>query len=182
MLRVIAGKHKGLVLNNFELNNVRPTVDRVKEAVFSKIQFDVPNAVVLDLFAGTGNYGIEALSRGAKEVIFADANKNSVNLINKNLKKCGEKCEVLNFPYEKTLQILNERGCKFDIIFLDPPFEKGFGELAIKQIENRGLLSENGVIVYEHAVSEHEDWKFEKVNEFDLKKYGTIYVSYFTLN
>ncbi len=179
MLRVIAGKYKGLSLKSFELENIRPTIDRVKEAIFSKIQFLIKDDVVLDLFAGTGNYGIECLSRGAKEVIFVDVNKNSVKLINQNLKKCGENREVLNLDFKNALLKFKKENKKFDIIFLDPPFKKGFGEEALQIIAEFNLLSDDGIVVYEHACEEHKDIIIENLNEFDLKKYGTINVSFF---
>ena len=87
-MRIIAGKHKGRVLSSFEADNIRPTSDRVKEAIFSKIQFLLPNLTVLDLFGGTGNFGFEALSRGAKQVYICDNNEKSIALITKNNKAC----------------------------------------------------------------------------------------------
>ena len=86
-MRVVAGKYRGIVLNEIKSDNIRPTTDKVKEAIFSKIQFDIKDSSFLDLFAGTGGMGIEALSRGAKEVYFADNNENSIKLIKSNFAK-----------------------------------------------------------------------------------------------
>lgn len=178
-MRIIAGKHKGLVLNTFEADNIRPTIDRVREGIFSKIQFDIPNAKVLDLFAGTGAISLEFLSRGANSVISVDNNKNSINLIKKNFVKAKENVNLITCDY---LEALNKfKGTKFDIVFLDPPFSTDFGEKAICKISENQMIENDGIIIYEHLVGK----EFDIPNNFKLldeKKYGTIIVSYIGVN
>lgn len=173
-MRIIAGKHKGLNLYTFEADNIRPTADRVREGIFNKLQFIIADSKILDLFGGTGAIGIEFLSRGASSVIECDNNKNSIELIKKNYTKAKEELKLISKDYLDAL--IELKNFKFDIIFLDPPFASDFGEKAIKKIVAYGMLSEDGIIVYEH------DAKKTFINEncdiFDSKKYGTILVDY----
>lgn len=177
-MRVVAGKYRGIVLNEIKSDNIRPTTDKVKEAIFSKIQFDIKDASFLDLFAGTGGMGIEALSRGAKEVYFADNNENSIKLIKSNFAKI----KLLNYNlfhlnFIKTLEFLKSKNLKFDFIFLDPPYHENFGEKSIRRINEYDLLNEDGIIIYEH-LREKEFTIPEDYEIFDLKHYGTISVSF----
>lgn len=172
-MRVVAGKYRGKKLKEFELNSTRPTMDRVKESIFNLIQFDVADAVVLDLFSGTGALGIEALSRGAKQVYFVDNNKDAINIINSNLKGIEGNFKVLNQDYLTFLS--NNRNLKFDIVLLDPPFKQNLGETAIKYLVDNNMISENGIIIFETSA----DRKFEMNSEdFTLtkKKYGSVAV------
>jgi len=138
-MRIIAGKFKGLKLNEFELNNIRPTIDRVRESIFNKIQFRVSGADVLDLFGGTGAVSLEFVSRNAGNVITVDNNAGSVKLIRQNFEKAKIKPNLLEMDYEKALKKVSDMGLKFDIIFLDPPFDTDFAEKAIKFVS--GILS-----------------------------------------
>lgn len=174
-MRIVAGKHRGLVLNEFEAGNIRPTIDRVRESIFNKIQFDVSGAKVLDLFGGTGAVSLEFLSRGAKSVITVDNNKNSIDIIKKNFKKCGEIPNLMECDYKVALQKLKRD--KFDFIFLDPPYAEDFGENSLELIAKYDLLEDDGMIIYEHLL----DKKYvipECLQLIDRKKYGTVNVSY----
>ena len=174
-MRIIAGKLKGLKLNEFEFDNIRPTIDRVREAIFNKVQFKVSNAVVLDLFGGTGAVSLEFVSRNAKEVITVDNNANSVRLIKENFKKAKCQPNLLTMDYMDALNKLS--GKKFDIVFLDPPFATQMGEVAMEYICNNNMVAEDGIIIYEHV----NDKEFSVPNGFkiiDERKYGTIKVSY----
>lgn len=173
-MRIIAGKHKGLNLFTFEAENIRPTADRVREGIFNKLQFVIKDAKVLDLFGGTGAMGIEFLSRGAEEVIVCDNNQKSVNLIKQNYAKAKETPNLIVKDYLEALKSL--KGKKFDIIFLDPPFATGFGENAIKKINEYNLLEEDGIIVFEHSIE--KEYISDKYEIIDNKKYGTIMVTY----
>ena len=175
-MRVVAGKYRGISLNEIKSDNIRPTTDKVKEAIFSKIQFDIKDSTFLDLFAGTGGMGIEALSRGAKEVYFADNNENSIKLIKSNFAKI----KLLNYNlfhlnFIKTLELLKSKNLKFDFIFLDPPYNENYGEKAIRRINEFDLLEEDGIIIYEHL---REFLIPDEYEIFDLKHYGTISVSF----
>lgn len=174
-MRIVAGKHKGLSLFEFDAENIRPTSDRVRENIFNKIQFRIMDSVVLDLFGGTGAVSLEFVSRGAKEVIICDNNKNSINLITKNFNKAKEKLNLINGDYKDCLKKLSDK--KFDIIFLDPPYASNFGEESINLIVSYKILKEDGIIVFEHLL----DTNYKIPNELELldcRKYGTIEVSF----
>lgn len=174
-MRIVAGKHRGLVLHEFDADNIRPTIDRVRENIFNKLQFRIPNACVLDLFGGTGAVSLEFISRGASRVITVDNNVNSINLIKKNFAKAKENLNLLTFDYMIALDKL--KNDKFDIIFLDPPFDTKFGESAISIIANNGMLKNDGMLVYEHSID--KNFKLPECCEIlDEKKYGTIIVTY----
>lgn len=174
-MRVIAGKYRGVVLNSFDADNIRPTADRVREGIFNKIQFFVQDAEVLDLFGGTGAISIEFLSRGAKSVTTVDNNKNSVSLINKNFAKIKQSPNLIVSDYDNALKVLKNK--KFDIIFIDPPFATNYGENSLSIISELNIIKSDGLIIYEHDKNK----KFVVPKDFEIideKKYGTIIVSY----
>lgn len=175
-MRIIAGEFKGRRLESPADNSVRPTTDKVKEALFSILNDRMWGSRVLDLFSGTGNLGIEALSRGAAECVFCDSSRDSLRLIKSNITHCKaqEGARVIPGDFRKTL--MNLEG-QFDIILLDPPYGKGFLEPAFELIRDQGLLAEDGVIVAEHRKEEdlpEEFFGFEKIKE---RKYGIIKLS-----
>jgi 16S rRNA (guanine966-N2)-methyltransferase len=150
-MRVIAGKFKGTRLFSPKNNLVRPTSDRVREFVFSCL-FDVNNAIVLDLFAGTGAFGIEAMSRGAREAVFVDSAGASIELLNKNLEKVKLKAPVYRTRAEQFLKsaLMDEK--KFDIIFCDPPYAyKDINKIAEAVLSNQLIETENGILIYESS-------------------------------
>ena len=150
-MRVITGKARGVLLKTPEGMKTRPTAERVKEALFSIIQFDVPDARVLDLFGGTGQLGIEALSRDAKSAVFVDNREDACRLIRENLKKTklDVSARVICTDYQNYLQNCREI---FDIIFLDPPYAEVFLENSIKLITEIDILQTSGIIVTERPV------------------------------
>ena len=147
-MRIISGRYRGRKLIPPRDNEVRPTTDRIKETVFNILAPRIPGARVLDLFAGSGALGIECLSRGADEVIFVDMSPESVALVHRNLKGLDGNFRVVQADYAAALGRLDGR---FDIVFIDPPYEAGLGEKAVSEIFARGLLEEDGVICYEHS-------------------------------
>ena len=157
-MRVITGKARGVVLKTPDGMATRPTSDRVKEALFSIIQFDVPTARVLDLFGGTGQLGIEALSRNAKSAVFVDEREEACKLIRENLKRTRlEDCaRVVRSDYMAFLRTCKE---KFDIIFLDPPYAEAFLENSLKMITEIDILQSGGIIVTERPVE--KDFLFD---------------------
>ncbi len=174
-MRIVAGKHRGLNLEEFDADNIRPTTDRVRENIFNKIQFDVSDSAVLDLFAGTGAVSLEFLSRSAKRVVSVDNNSNSIKVIAKNFAKAKEPLNLIKADFKDALKQL--KGEKFDFIFLDPPYHLGYGSEALKMIAELEMLDTDGVIIYEHLV----DTEFvcpETIEVYDYKKYGTIAVSF----
>ena len=150
-MRVISGKARGVVLKTPEGLNTRPTADRVKEALFSIIQFDLPGTRVLDLFGGTGQLGIEALSRGAKSAVFVDAGEKACALIKENLRRCKMENDgkVFRSDYLKYLENCRET---FDIVLLDPPYAEVFLENSLKKLSEIDILQSGGIIVAERPV------------------------------
>ena len=142
-MRVITGKARGVQLKTPEGMDTRPTADRVKEAMFSSIQFDIPGAKVLDLFGGTGQLGIEALSRGAAQAVFVDAGSTACRLIKENLKRTRLEAQgtVICCDYLDYLKRCKDR---FDIIFLDPPYAETFLETSLNKITEIDILRTNG--------------------------------------
>ena len=177
-MRVITGKARGVQLNTPDGLTTRPTTDRVKEALFSIIQFEIPTARVLDLFGGTGQLGIEALSRGAKSAVFVDAGEPACRLIKENLRrtKLEKDAKVIRSDYLDYLKRCRER---FDIVFLDPPYAEVFLENALKCITEIDILETGGIIVAERPVGKELPWDFEGFTRSKDYKYGktllTIY-------
>ncbi len=147
-MRVVAGTARGTVLKTPDGMKTRPTADRVKEALFSIIQFELPGASVLDLFGGTGQLGIEALSRGAKKAVFVDASDAACCLIRENLRRTSflEHARVIRGDFRNYLKNATE---KYDIIFLDPPYMEEFLEISLKMITEIDILQSGGIIVTE---------------------------------
>ena len=179
-MRVISGTARGKKLISLEGLDTRPTLDRVKEAVFNILQFNLKNAKILDLFSGSGALAIEALSRGANKAVLCDYSKNAVKIINKNLEdtRLKEKAEVLNKDYLETLKILKKQTEKFDIIFLDPPYKTDYIYMAIDKILEYNLLAEDGIIVAETDDENkiEEIKKIEGIEIYDARKYGIVHI------
>ena len=177
-MRVITGKARGVALKTPDGMQTRPTADRVKEALFSIIQFEIPCARVLDLFGGTGQLGIEALSRGAQSAVFVDASEKACALIKENLKRtklqdCGK---VIRSDYMEYLDRCRE---KFDIVFLDPPYAEVFLENALKRLSEIDILQSGGIIIAECPLDKELPWVFPGFTRSKDYKYGktllTIY-------
>ena len=160
-MRVIAGKYRGKKLQEFSLSSTRPTLDRVKESLFSSIQFDLIGANVLDLFAGTGALGIESLSRGASNAEFVDSSMEAIKIINSNLKGIDAQFKVTKSDYMTYLNTALQQGKKYDIVLLDPPFDTDYGIKAIKFIVDNDMLSEDGIIIYERLYTADFDLAIE---------------------
>ena len=144
-MRVITGSARGRRLKTPEGQDIRPTTDNVKESVFNILQFDIEGRRVLDLFAGTGQLGIECLSRGAREAVFIDRDREAVKIIRENLRACGFSAPVLQ---QEALAYLNTCG-KFDLIFVDPPYDAGLYEAVLEKINSVDILSDGGIILCE---------------------------------
>lgn len=150
-MRVVAGKYRGKKLASPKDERVRPTTTRIKETLFNVIQGYTQAAVVLDLFAGSGALGIECISRGASEVTFVDASRDSIALVRKNLEGIDGNFRVVSADYLSALRSAYAQGKKYDIILLDPPYATSYGELAIETIISLNLLEDDGIIVFEHG-------------------------------
>ncbi len=177
-MRIIGGKYRSRVLVEFDGENVRPTSDRAKESLFNILALKMQGARVLDLFSGSGALGLESLSRGAKEVVFNDCSKDSLNVLKKNLSTLkiaiGEEVKLSGSDYLVCLEGL--RG-EFDIIFLDPPYRFDYGEKALQKIAQKGLLSKVGVAVYER--DRPFEGEVDGLDKYDERKYGKTYLTFF---
>ena len=174
-MRVVGGKKRGTQLIGFDREEVRPTLDRVKESMFNIIQFESMNRVV-DLFAGTGQLGIECLSRGAEQAVFCDNAPQSLEIVRKNLKKTGfeKEARVLLCDYKRFLKY--EAQGEYDVIFVDPPYHEGLSDRALKQIGAHPVLSQSGIVVLECA---RDEAKPEEEGNLVLRRrydYGTVSV------
>ena len=176
-MRIISGKARGTKLYTLEGKNTRPTLDRVKEPLFSIIQNRIKDASVLDLFSGSGALALEALSRGAKKAILCDNSFKAIEVIRKNIEKTHfeKEANVICKDYKKCL--LNING-KFDLIFIDPPYELNIAVDAINIICNKDLLTEDGIIILEtdDEKRELEQIKYLKndIKVCDLRTYGRV--------
>ncbi len=169
----------GLKLKTIESDSTRPTKDMVKEALFSMLSSYIEDATFLDLFSGSGAIGIEALSRGASKCYFCDINKECIKVINENLEKAKflEFSVVHNLDY---MDLLKEvRNVSFDIIYVDPPYNKGLGQKAIETISSYDLLKKNGVLVFETDTNEDAPDIIGKYIKFKSKKYGRNFISFY---
>lgn len=175
-MRIIAGDYKCRRLETPIGAYVRPTSDKVKEAIFNILMYDIEDGVCVDLFSGTGNLGLEALSRGAKKCYFCDNSKESIKLTKTNILKCGaeKKSVIITADYTKALSKIEE---KVDVFFLDPPYEKGLYETCFKLINTFDLIKEDGVIIAEHSVKNPLEDRYSNLVKVKEKKYGTIMLS-----
>lgn len=178
-MRIVGGKYRSRILADFAGEVVRPTSDRVKESLFNILSLKIYGARVLDLFSGSGALGLECLSRGAKEVVFNDVAKDSVSILKKNLNALkipvnGAEAKVLCYDY---LACLDMQYGQFDLVFLDPPYRFDYGEKALEKVAKKGLLTENGIAVYERDrpfVGE-----IDGLVKYDERKYGKTYLTFF---
>ena len=174
-MRVISGTARGTKLNSIESLSTRPTLDRVKEPLFSIIQAYIQDANVLDLFAGSGALGIETLSRGAKHCTFCDKSPTSIKMLKQNLQKTRleEKTTVFIEDYKKCLKNLNS---KYDIIFIDPPYKLDIAVDSIKLILEYNLFAKDGIIILETDEEERDIRELENINLeiVDVRKYGRV--------
>ena len=181
-MRIISGNNRGTKLNTLEGQNTRPTLDRVKESLFN-ILYNKGNdfKYVLDLFAGSGSLGLEALSRGAEFAWFCDSSQEAIKIITQNIKKC--KCEgkskVFNLDYIQCLQLLKDEGGRLDLIFLDPPYGKGLGIKAIECIDQLKLLNLCGIIVLEINKTESIPEILGNFQMIDKREYGSVKICFF---
>lgn len=175
-MRIIAGEYKGRRITAPEDTSVRPTTGKVKEAIFAMLMNDIYDAVTVDLFAGTGNLGLEALSRGARKCYFGDNSRDSLRLIKENIAHCKaeDKSVVIAGSYEKVLDRINE---KADIVLLDPPYKEGLMLKCLQRINELDILADDGVIVAEHGGYEDMPEAIGSIVRVKEKRYGTINVT-----
>lgn len=152
-MRIISGTSKGRKLLTPKSLSLRPTSDRVKESIFNILKRELKGKRVLDLFAGTGNLGMEALSRGAKKTIFVERGRQALRLIQKNLIQLGlqESSEILPKEVQRAIGILHQRGESFDLIFMDPPYGKGLIQTTLTKLNSHPIVHKDSILVIEHT-------------------------------
>ena len=172
-MKVISGILKGRTILGYNIDGTRPTMDRVKESIFAMIQDNIKDSIVLDLFSGSGNYGIESISLGSKLVYFNDRNKECVNIINKNINNFNikDKSIILNMDYLKCLKYLNINKNKFDLVFLDPPYKEHIIENVLIYLVDNHLLNDNALIICEFMKDKLND-KYNNLEVIKARKYG----------
>ena len=171
-MRVIAGKYKSIKLNSVDGMNTRPTTDKIKENLFNMLECE---GRVLDLFGGTGGLGIESLSRGASHVTFIDGSNNAIKVICSNIDKCKipkSDYDVYRNDFKRALKILGKKEEKYDLIFLDPQYDKGLINQAITAILENNVCNEGCLVVCEKSVDEVIESKFKNLELVKEKKYG----------
>jgi len=177
-MRVITGIAGGRKLKSPEGEAVRPTTDQVKQAIFNILQFDLEGRRILDLFGGTGQLGIEALSRGAREAVFTDSSRTSVQLIRENLKRCGLEGKVLQTDALAYLA----RGEKFDVIFIDPPYDGGLYQAVLERINAVDNLNEGGIIVCEARAGTELPELTPPYHKQRERRYGNVKICIYSKN
>lgn len=183
-MRVIGGKAKGRRLKVPKGHSIRPTASRVKEALFNILPHDLSGLRVLDLFAGSGSLSVEALSRGAAETILVDASSSADKAIQDNLRASGfsERSRVWIAPVLRALRSLARRRESFDLIFLDPPYEKGWVGKVLRAVAGEGLLRKDGILVAEHSVREKVEESYGALRLRDQRRYGATLLSFFVVS
>lgn len=173
-MRIVGGKYKGRTLVPFKGEKIRPTGDMVRESLFNILRDKIVDSRFLDLFCGTGAIGIEALSRGAAEVVFNDADRESLAVLNKNLSKLGvtEKHAVLN---RDAIMLLQNAGEKFDFIYADPPYKSGLYEKVVAAAGN--ALKDGGTLILEGETPYKETT--DTLTIADERRYGRAYLTFF---
>lgn len=182
-MRVIAGEFRGRRLDPIEGTDIRPTSDKVKESFFNILGDAVIDSVFLDLFGGTGGVGIEALSRGAKHVVFVDTNIKSIKVLKGNLDHLNIKdnVEVFNTDYKTAISKLYKYNKQFDIIFIDPPYSVGMAQNALEEIDKNSILSQSGLIIVEHDSKDDMSQRVGKLYLYRIKQYGNTSLSFYEI-
>jgi len=177
-MRVIAGNAKGLLLSAPNTNRVRPAADKVKGAIFN-ILGDLEGVDVLDLFAGSGSVGIEGLSRGARSCVFVEADRQTSTFIDKNLRHCrmDSQGQILVMQVLPSIRYLARKKRAFDLIFVDPPYDKGWVNRTLNLLGTSPLLQPHSQIVVEHSPRELPQPK-EGLEIFDQRRYGQTFITF----
>ncbi|SKA92313.1 16S rRNA (guanine(966)-N(2))-methyltransferase RsmD [Caloramator quimbayensis] len=179
-MRIITGIAKGRKIKVPEGNNTRPTLDRVKESIFNIVNNRIPDSFILDLFAGSGNLGLECISRGSKSCIFCEKNKTAFSYLKENVINLGfnSNCELYNHDAFFVLKKCAQRNLKFDIIFLDPPYGRNLIIESLKNIDCYNLLDTNGIIITEYDENDIIPDKIGHFTKYRTEKYGRVRISF----
>ena len=182
-MKVISGTLKGRNIEGYNIDGTRPTMDRVKESLFATIQNNIKNSVVLDLFAGSGQLGIEAISNGANTCYFIDNNKEVIKVLNNNISNLNIKSysKVILSDWKKSLNDFANQSIKFDIIFVDPPYDYNVYEKILEKVSTLNILNDNGIIILEHSNLKFKD-SYNNLTLYKEKKYGNKSVNIYKTN
>ena len=175
-MQIITGKYRARKLVAVDSNETRPTLARVKESVFNLIFDKISGMVVLDLFAGSGSFGVECISRGAEEVYFVDQTEKAIRTIKTNTAKMTEKFEIIKSGFVEALSGFEKRKIKFDLVFLDPPYDSDFAMKALEILDNKKLLNPEAVVVVEHKFANDLQNLSDCYIIKKTKKYGIAYI------
>jgi len=180
---VFGGTLQGRRLQTCRVASLRPTSEKIREAIFNILAPSLAEGPVLDLFAGIGSLGIEALSRGMERAVFVERNAAIISFLKKNISHCHleEKSEVIGFPVSKGLKILKSRNEKFALIFLDPPYEEKLAGKTLLEISEAQLVTQDGLVVVEHSSKEILEESYGSLKMDDQRTYGQTLVSFFSL-
>ena len=177
-MRIISGTARGTKLFTLEGLDTRPTFDRVKEPLFNIINFDLEDAVVLDLFAGSGALGLEAISRGAKKVFLCEKNRNAANIVEKNIEKTKfqDQAILIRNDFEKAISFIEQLNEKIDVVFIDPPYKTDLIKKSLEKILDSDILNDDFIIIAETDEPERilKDINILNINVFDTRKYGRV--------
>lgn len=180
-MRIISGKYKGHQLVSFKADHVRPTTDRVKETQFNKLMGYTEEARVLDLFCGTGNLGLEALSRDARDVIFVDLSKQSLQITRKNIEKLKVPANQYKIVNEDVIKYVKAyKGEPFDLIFIDPPFTKKMAHEVMEAVSESAVFTSHTIITIESERRERIENKYGHLMRFDVREFGDKILSFFS--
>lgn len=181
-MRVISGSARGLKLNTPGDDRVRPTTDRVKESMFNIVQDWVYDSQVLDLFAGSGALGIEALSRGASQAVFCDNSLDSIKIIKSNIEKArvADRSQIVNGDFKRCLRDMEAKNQSFDMIFVDPPYYEGLFEEVLDTIRSCKILKKDGIVIVEHD-AKRPIGQVEGLEVYKEKKYGITMLTFYCL-
>ena len=179
-MRIISGTSKGKKLRSLRGQAIRPTSDRVKESIFNILGQEVDGKYILDLFAGTGNLGIEALSRGATRTVFVEKERSAIDLIKKNLSHCGfeDRVHIMTGEVERAIRLLHRKGEVFDFIFMDPPYRRGLVQKTLGILQTEPLHHEDSILVIEHDRREPLSESMEEWVLLRKRRFGDTVVSF----
>jgi len=180
-MRIIAGEYRSRKIETRSGNETRPTLDKVREAVFSSLGGMFDGGMVLDLYAGSGANGLEALSRGFDYAVFADISKDAINIIRKNIEslRCQEKTKIFHMPDKKVLSLLKAEGLRFDLVYLDPPYAGQHNDEILEYLYENKLITDRGVVVIESAKKDEFKKEFGSLKPYKEATYGITRITYY---
>jgi 16S rRNA (guanine(966)-N(2))-methyltransferase RsmD len=181
-MKIVAGKNRGNKLKSLKGLSIRPTSQKVREALFDILGISIEGTYFLDLFAGTGAIGIEALSRGAQKVIFIEKEIKCIKIIKENLKKTknNQNSLVFKIDFLSGIKLLAKKNYLLDFIFLDPPYNMGLVNISLLEISKLPILKKNSVVIVQHYKKEKVEENINNLKLYDQRKYGESYLSFFS--